>query len=310
MQVVIQADRLFDGTGAEPIEQAAVVIGDGRIRAVGRRDEIVAPDGEAQRVEYAGCTILPGLIDCHVHLIFSAGPRPLDDLLADDDHALLLRAVHNAQTALRAGITTVKDLGGRGAVTLALRDAIGRGLLPGPRILAAGPPITSTGGHCNWLGGEADTADELRKKVRQLVKQGVDLLKVMASGGRMTPGSNVCAAQFTVEQLRALVEDAHRLGKSVAAHGHGVAGIRNAVAAGVGNIAFSLGERLTLDPTHLQRASPEWPQSVLSTLTTRWFRMALRVAIRRKDDSIIPKISHFPLLVSGAVPLVQLRHRK
>jgi imidazolonepropionase-like amidohydrolase len=233
VQVVIQADRLFDGTGAEPIEQAAVVIGDGRIRAVGRRDDLVAPDGEAQGVEYAGCTILPGLIDCHVHLIFSAGPRPLDDLLADDDHALLLRAVHNAQTALRAGITTVKDLGGRGAVTLALRDAVGRGLLPGPRILAAGPPITTTGGHCNWLGGEADTADELRKKVRQLVKQGVDLLKVMSSGGRMTPGSNVCAAQFTVEQLRALVEDAHRLGKPVAAHGHGVAGIRNAVAAGV-----------------------------------------------------------------------------
>src|SRR5207249_6997412 len=99
VQLVIQADRLFDGTGAEPVEQAAVVIADGRIRAVGRRDEIVVPDGEAQRVEYAGCTLLPGLIDCHVHLVFSAGPRPLEDLLAAVDKAIILRADHNAMTA-------------------------------------------------------------------------------------------------------------------------------------------------------------------------------------------------------------------
>ena len=233
MHILIEADRLFDGTGSPPIERAAVLVEDGRVRAVGPIEEFARSDGDTERVTYQGCTILPGLIDSHVHLVFSAGPDPVRDLLASDDRALLLRAVHNAQTALRAGVTTIKDLGGRGGVALALRDAIAAGVLPGPRILAAGPPITTTGGHCYWLGGEADTADDLRKKVRELVREGVDLIKVMSSGGRMTLGSNVCAAQYTPEQLRALVEDARRLGKTVAAHGQGTAGIRNAVAAGV-----------------------------------------------------------------------------
>jgi imidazolonepropionase-like amidohydrolase len=233
LQTVIYADRLFDGTGAEPIDQAVVVVDDGRISAVGRRGELPEPVGGAEVARYDGCTILPGLIDCHVHLCFSASGQPLADLLAEDDQALLLRAAHNAQLALRAGVTTVKDLGGRGGVTLALRDAIASGLLPGARVLAAGPPVTTTGGHCFWLGGEADTAAELRKKVRQLHREGVDLIKVMSSGGRMTVGSNVCAAQYTIEELTALVGEARRLNKSVAAHGHGAAGIRNAVAAGV-----------------------------------------------------------------------------
>ena len=233
MRIAIEADRLFDGTGAGAVEPAIVLIGDGRVEAVGSPRQIGELGEDVQRLAYRGCTILPGLIDCHVHLVFSAGPDPVRDLLAQDDQAMLLRAVHNAQTALRVGVTTVKDLGGRGRVTLALRDAIAAGVLPGPRILAAGPPITTTAGHCYWLGGEADTADDLRRKVRELVREGVDLIKVMSSGGRMTPGSNVCAAQYTADQLRALVEDARRLGKTVAAHGQGTAGIRNAVAAGV-----------------------------------------------------------------------------
>ena len=233
MRILIEADRLFDGTGAPPIERAAVLVEDGRVRAVGRAAEFGRPEGDTRRLSYDGCTVLPGLIDSHVHLVFSAGADPVRELLASDDRALMLRAVHNAQTALRAGITTLKDLGGRGGVALALREAIAAGVLPGPRILAAGPPITTTGGHCHWMGGEADTADDLRRKVRELAREGVDLIKVMSSGGRMTPGSNVCAAQYTLDQLRALVEDARRLGRTVAAHAQGTAGIRGAVAAGV-----------------------------------------------------------------------------
>jgi imidazolonepropionase-like amidohydrolase len=232
VRIVVEADRLFDGTGAAVVERPAVLIRDGRIEAVGPRHEL-GEVGDAERVEYTGCTILPGLIDCHVHLVFSAGPTPLADLLAENDQQLLLRATHNTQVALRAGVTTVKDLGGRGGVTLALRDAIAAGVLPGARILAAGPPITTTGGHCNWLGGEADGVEEVRKKVRQLVRDGVDLIKVMSTGGRMTAGSNVCAPQYTVEELRAIVEDAARLSRTVAAHAQGTAGIRNATLAGV-----------------------------------------------------------------------------
>ena len=232
MQTVVLADRLFDGTGAEPIEPAVLVVEDGRVVGVGRQGEVAEPPG-AERVEYPGCTLVPGLIDGHVHLVFSASGTPLADLLVDNDLALLARAVHNAQTALRAGVTTVKDLGGRGGVALALRNAIARGTVPGSRILAAGAPITTSGGHCFWLGGEADGVDEIRKRVRQLHRDGVDLFKVMASGGRMTAGSNDRAAQYTVEELTALVQEARRLQKTVAAHGHGTAGISAAVAAGV-----------------------------------------------------------------------------
>ena len=130
MQTVFLADRLFDGTGAEPIEQAVLVVEDGRVVRVGRQGEVAEPPG-AERVAYAGCTLVPGLIDGHVHLVFSASGNPLADLLVENDLALLARAVHNAQTALRAGVTTVKDLGGRGGVALALRDAIARGTVPG-----------------------------------------------------------------------------------------------------------------------------------------------------------------------------------
>ena len=232
MRLLVEADRLYDGSGAAPIEAAGVLVGGGRIEAIVRRAELASELSGIERVRYEGCTLLPGLIDCHVHLVFSGSRAPLVDLQREDDQALLVRAVHNAQVALRAGVTTVKDLGARAGVSLALRDAIARGVLPGARILAAGPPLTTTGGHCYWLGGEADTADELRSAVRRLHREGVDLIKVMASGGRMTAGSNVCAAQFTEQEIRAVVDEARRLNKTVAAHGHGAAGIAVATLAG------------------------------------------------------------------------------
>jgi imidazolonepropionase-like amidohydrolase len=235
VQAVFFADRLFDGTGAAPIEPAVLVVEQGRVLSVGRPSEVAEPPA-ATRTAYPGCTLVPGLIDAHVHLVFSASGNPLADLQAEDDLALVSRAIHNAQTALRAGITTVKDLGGRGGVTLAVRQAIAQGLLPGSRVLAAGAPITTSGGHCYWLGGEADGVDEVRTRVRQLHHEGVDLIKVMASGGGMTAGSNLGAAQYTVVELTALVEEARRLGKTVAAHAHGTAGIAAAVAAGVQTI--------------------------------------------------------------------------
>jgi imidazolonepropionase-like amidohydrolase len=138
--------------------------------------------------------------------------------------------------ALRAGVTTVRDCGGKANVIFGLRDAIEAGVLPGPRIFAAGPAITITGGHCYFLEGEADSADDLRRLTRRLAKEGADFFKVMSTGGRMTPGTNVTAAQYSVEELSALVTEARRLGRTVAAHGHGVAGIRNAVVAGVTTI--------------------------------------------------------------------------
>jgi imidazolonepropionase-like amidohydrolase len=139
-------------------------------------------------------------------------------------------------------------------VTLALRDAIADGILPGPRILAAGPAITSTGGHCYFLEGEADSVDAIKALARKLHKDGVDFYKVMATGGRMTPGSNPTMAQFSLDEMQALVGEAKRLNKHVAAHGHGTPGIRNAVTAGVTTIehctwvAADDGDEVDYDP--------------------------------------------------------------
>ena len=239
MLTVVRAGRLIDGLGGPPLEAATIVVDDGVIREVSTEGRAGALGGDAEQVDARAYTVLPGLIDCHVHLVFSAAESALGDVLAEDDRRLLVRAVHNAQVALRAGVTTVRDCGGRGGVTLALRDSIAAGLVPGPRILAAGPAITVTGGHCYFLGGEADTADDLRRLARRLAKEGADFFKVMSTGGRMTPGTNVTAAQYSAEELTALVAEARRLSRTVAAHGHGVAGIRNAVAAGVTTVEHS-----------------------------------------------------------------------
>jgi imidazolonepropionase-like amidohydrolase len=157
-------------------------------------------------------------------------------LLAEDDQQLLLRGVAAARQALGAGVTTVRDLGGRGGVTFRLRDAIASGLIAGPRVLAAGSPITITGGHCHFLGLEADDEASVRRAARGELKSGANCLKVMATGGRMTPGTNTGVAQYTVAEIRAAIDEAQRSNVTVAAHALGTAGIRNATMAGVNTI--------------------------------------------------------------------------
>ena len=206
-------------------------------------------------------TVLPGLIDCHVHLVFSHTPDPVADLVAEDDQQLLLRTAAGARQALGGGITTVRDLGGRGGVTFRVRDAINAGLLDGPRILAAGSPITITGGHCHFLGLEADGEAAVRTAARRMVKSGANCLKIMATGGRMTPISNVGVAQYSVAEIKAAVDEAHRSRITIAAHAIGTAGIRNAVEAGVNTIEHCswLGSgRGRLSSTSGPR--PAWPR--------------------------------------------------
>ncbi len=184
-------------------------------------------------IEIEGCTVIPGLIEAHAHLCFNTGLdwRAVYD--ADSQRGMLLRMAGAARRMLEAGITTVRDLGAPTPLAVGLRDAITEGLVVGPELLVAGAPITTTGGHCYFMGGEADGEPGVRVAVRERVKAGVDWIKVMASGGNMTPGSNVYAAQYSVQELSAVVEEAHRLGRRVAAHCHGVEGIRVAVAANV-----------------------------------------------------------------------------
>src|SRR5579875_732664 len=156
---VLRASRLIDGTGAPPV--------DGVVDQAGAVRDLDLPTGtNVATYEYPDCTLLPGLIDCHTHLLFSASDHALDDAIHDSDETLLLRGVAHAQAELRCGVTTLRDCGGRGFLTLALRDAISRGLITGPRILAAGMPITTTGGHLNFCGLEADGTLEVIKATR------------------------------------------------------------------------------------------------------------------------------------------------
>jgi imidazolonepropionase-like amidohydrolase len=155
---------------------------------------------------------------------------------ADSDATLLLRMRLAARRALAAGITTVRDLGDRNYLGVTLRDWFRSGLELGPEIVAAGPPITVTGGHCYFMGGEADGELEVRRAVRARVKGGADVIKVMATGGHMTPGTNPSLPQYSVAEVNGAVHEAHRLGRLVTAHAHGPTGIATAVDAGVDGI--------------------------------------------------------------------------
>ena len=231
----LTAKRLIDGTGAPPIDDPIVVVQGSKIRAVGRRGEIeIPPDAEM-----LSCTdeyLLPGFIDVHVHLTMSAEETPLIDLYHDSDDLMLLRAVRSAEKALTAGVTTVRDCGGRNRVTFSLREGMEKGIVRGPRLVLSGHPLTMTGGHCYYLNGEVDGPEEIRNAVRYLFKEGADFIKLMASGGVMTPSTHPKYAYYTVEELRAAVAEAGRFEKLCAAHCHSTSSIRNALDAGVQGI--------------------------------------------------------------------------
>lgn len=189
------------------------------------------------RVHLPDATVLPGLVDCHVHLAFNAGRDPVAALTDDDDATVLLGMAGRARQLLDAGVTTVRDLGDRGRLSVRLRDAITTGTVPGPRILAATVPLTVPGGHCWFLGGEVDGEQAIREMVRRNAEAGADVIKVMVTGGHLTPGgAAMWESQFTTEQVRAAVDEARRHGLAVAAHAHGTEGIASAVDAGVDTI--------------------------------------------------------------------------
>lgn len=232
MQWAIKAARLYDGTRQAMVHDAVVLIENTRIAAVGQASAVtLPPDIEIQDV--GDCTVMPGLIDAHVHILFTGGPRSGEESRTMSDNDVLLTGVQNAQLGLRNGLTTVRDCGDRNYLSLALRDFINAGNLAGPRIVCSGPVITTTAGQLWWSGIECDTNDELRHAVRTLVKHNVDFIKLMGSGGNATPGSNPEVSQYDISGFQAVTTDAHRMGKKVAAHVHGVDSIRLAVQAGI-----------------------------------------------------------------------------
>ena len=222
--MVLTNIRIWDGLAEDYHEAASVEIEAGRILSLGE----TGPDSR----DMSGLTVLPGLMDAHVHLCLDPAVRSPEDQETDPE-ALLPDMRRRAKAMVRAGITTARDLGGGNWAELTLRDEIEAGQTPGPRLLCAGQPITSVGGHCHFWGGEAANVDAALEVLARQVDKGSDLIKVMATGGSLTPNSTPADAQFDTETIRAIVQASADKGRHVAAHCHGTTGIVNAVNAGV-----------------------------------------------------------------------------
>ena len=243
--VYVRAGLLLDVESGRLLADQAIVIRDGRIVQVAPAASLPPASG-VEVHDLSSKTVLPGLMDAHVHLIGDAslhGYRGLGESLP----SATLHGARNAKTTLEAGFTTVRNLGGPGYADVALRDAIAAGVVPGPRILAGGHSIGITGGHCsdnNLLpyeegaigDGVVDGPWEARRKVRQNVKFGADVVKTCSTGGVLSKGTEVGMPQMSLEELQALVQEAHSHGRKVASHAHGATGIRNALQAGVDSI--------------------------------------------------------------------------
>ncbi|MGD9125625.1 MAG: amidohydrolase family protein [Desulfarculaceae bacterium] len=225
-----------------------VVVGDGRvldnINVIVEKDKItklLSKDDplprDANVVSLGGGFLLPGLIDSHVHFTMDGSPDPLTAMVNQSIPTTTLKASQHARNTLMAGFTSVRDLGGASGIDLALRDAINSGLVSGPRMLASARYVCMTGGH-GWDSGgrEADGPDDVRKAVREQIRSGCDLVKLMATGGVMTPGVEPGSPQLTEEELRAGIEEAHKAGRKTATHAQGSQGILNALRAGIDSI--------------------------------------------------------------------------
>lgn len=234
MPTLIKGTKLIDGKGGV-IENAAILIDGETIIGVGRQADIAQPDGTTV-IEAAGSSIMSGLIDSHVHLVNTGSPLSSMDSRQASDDDMMLQSIKNSFLAIKSGITTVRDLGGKGFITVAVRDAIAKGVIPGPRIVSCASAVTTTGGHAHQKSIEVDTPDEMKKAVRHIIKGGADCIKIFGSGGLGTPGSNPLAPQYRVDEFRVAVEEAHRLGKHVASHVHPTEAIRFAVESGVDTV--------------------------------------------------------------------------
>jgi len=248
--VALKAARLIDGTGAPAVRNAVIIITDNRITAVGDASSVRVPP-DAKVIDLGDVTLLPGFIDAHTHLIGRVLGDPEGDMATVKDYesfGAILGVLH-ARDTLLAGFTSVRNVGAAGNFDdMALRKAINEGWIVGPRMESAGHAIGITGGHCDENGfrpgvaqqdpmnGVADGPEEIRKAVRLQIKYGADVIKTCATGGVLSEGDAVGATQYSFEELKALVDEAKKLDRKVAAHAHGTEGIKIATRAGVSSI--------------------------------------------------------------------------
>ena len=247
--VVLKAAQIIDGTGAEPIKNGVIVVTDNKITAVGTSANVRIPSG-ARVIDLGNATLLPGFIDAHTHIIGRTLGDPAGEnaRFRDYDSFGAILAVGNAQKTLMSGFTTIRNVGAGAFDDLALRKAINEGWIAGPRMLTAGHSLGITGGHCDDNGfkpgvadgdfktGIADGVEQVRAAVRYQIKYGADVIKTCATGGVLSEGDAVGVQQYSFEELKAMVEEAHQHERKVAAHAHGTEGIKVAVRAGVASI--------------------------------------------------------------------------
>lgn len=244
--VVVTADHMLDVTTGKTVDKPAVVIVDGRIALIGTQGSTKLPDG-AKRIDLAGKTILPGLIDMHVHLDSDARISGFKVLEYTDSFWEAV-GVANARAMLEAGFTTVRNVGSRNYNDVGLKQAVEHGYIPGPRIVPATYALGATGGHCDGTEGlppsfaavptpsVADGPDGYRKLVRTVRKYGAEVIKICATGGVLSRSDVAGAQQMSFEEMKAVADEAHMLGLKVAAHAHGTAGINDAIRAGIDTI--------------------------------------------------------------------------
>jgi len=232
---LIRNVSLIDGLGGEPRPGWAVAVEGDRIAWMGPTAQ--APAFEPGSViDGAGRSLLPGMINSHVHLCADGAADLFAQAVNDSITIATIRSVLNARLTLEAGITTVRDCGAASQIAIEIGKAVDRGMIEGPRVRAAGRVVTMTGGHGHFIGREADGADEVRKAVRAEIKGGASFIKVMATGGVLTPGVDPSQTAFTIEEMQAAVEEAHKAGKPAASHAIGNGGIKNALKAGIDSV--------------------------------------------------------------------------
>lgn len=237
MTTLYSGGRIFDGVSALLENHAVLVEGDS-IVDVAPAEKYAGYQGD--RVDTSGGTVMPGMADCHVHLVYKGEADPRGSIENVNPGEIVLRVLENAQISLKAGITAVRDCGGRDYLEFPVRDACNRGRFLGPNIMASGKMICMTGGHGNRNGRVADGCDEVVKAVREQIHAGSDLIKIMATGGVMTPGVNPEDAHYSADEMRVGVAEARRFHKTSASHAQGAEGIMNAVLAGITSIEHGI----------------------------------------------------------------------
>jgi imidazolonepropionase-like amidohydrolase len=283
--VAYSAVRVFDGTSEGVIEEGAVVVEDGRIASVGPARGL-PPNTEV--VDLGDVTLMPGLVDAHVHLVWDASAEPHEMVERESRALTVLRCAKNAALHLRAGVTTVRDVGSTDGLAVEIGRAVESGLLSGPRVVAAGRAIAMTGGHGWFLGREADGPDALRRAAREEIKAGASCIKLMASGGVYGHAEEPGSPQLTVEEMRAGVEEAHKAGRKVAAHAYSVEAINNALDAGVDSVEHgSFLDRETIERMREQRTYLVPTMSVYAVMAEKGPSLGSPEYITRKTAKVL-----------------------